>query len=304
MPLWAERTLGPVPENPLERQDWLNRAAAIEAFREMKGWRSLGDPIGAAPDVAAPEHRAAWHTALIALASVDGIDLSHVTERQLQARRALYAQETSRAPLHPGRELRLSRLARDHATVRVNRARREATAAADPQARDKHISNARSWAALRDRAAEAATLYESAMAIRQEWQRIAEHTLRIAQAADLELRRRDPWTRHEPVISMEPESDLIDGSLQPTDADILHALGLTVDATQLSGHPQRTAEAARQAQARLDDLVTLREPEEDDQIAPTEAWGRQAARQREALTQRSRPRVRPSQRVIDMEAGR
>jgi hypothetical protein len=98
MPLWAERALGRVPDYPVQRQDWLDRAAAAEAFREMKGWHSLSDPIGPAPAASAPEHRASWHTALMALAKVDGIDLSHLTERQLRARRALYAQETGRAP--------------------------------------------------------------------------------------------------------------------------------------------------------------------------------------------------------------
>ncbi len=303
MPLWGERALGPVPHDPVQRQDWLGRAAAIEAFREMKGWRSTGDPIGPAPDVTAPEHRAAWHTALVALARVDGIDLSHLTDDQLRVRRALYAQEAARAPLHPSRELRLSLLARDHAAVRADRAQREATAAADPGARDKHLGNANRWGALRDRSAEAARLYEEAMATRQEWQRIAEPTLRIAQAADLELRRRDPWTRHEPLASMEPGSDLFDGHPEPTDADILEALGLTPDSAELLGPPQRTAEAARQAQVRLDELVTIRQPEEDDQIAPTEAWGRQAARQREALAQPARPLVRTAERLADIEAG-
>lgn len=141
------------------------------------------------------------------------------------------------------------------------------------------------------------------MATRQEWHRIAEPTLRIAQAADLELRHRDPWSRHEPLRSLEPESDLIDGRHEPADADILQALGLTPDATDLSDHPQRTADAARHVQARLDELVGLRQPEEDDRIAPNEAWGRQAARQREALTQPARPLVRPAERLADIEAG-
>lgn len=269
LPPWAERALGPVPDGPIERQDWLDRAAAVEAFREMKGWHSPGDPIGPAPDVSAPEHRAAWHTALLALARVDGIDLSHLTERELRSRRALYAQETARAPVHPGRELRLSRLARDHAAVRADRAQREAGIASDPEVKDKHLANATRWAALHDRAAQAASLYEEAMATRQDWQRIADPTLRIAQAADLELRRRNPWARHDPLKSMEPESDLIDGNPDASDADILAAIGLTPQATDLSAHPQRTANATRQAQARLDELATLPQPEEDHELMPT-----------------------------------
>jgi hypothetical protein len=188
--------------------------------------------------------------------------------------------------------------------VRADRSRREATAAADPDTRDKHLANADRWAALRDRAAEASRLYEAAMATRQEWQRITETTLRVAQAADLELRRRDPWARHEPLRSQEPESDLIDGYAEPTDADILHALGLTPGAAELSDHPQRTADAARQAQARLEELVTLPQPEEDDMLVPIDACGRQAARQREALTQPARPLVRAAERLAEMEAGR
>ena len=95
-------------------------------------------------------------------------------------RRALYAQETARAPLHPGRELRLSRLTCDHAAVRADRARRETTAATSPETKEKHLGNARQWVALRDRAAVAARLYKEAMATRHEWHRIAEPTLRIS----------------------------------------------------------------------------------------------------------------------------
>ena len=303
MPLWAERDLGPSPDDPVDRQDWLERAAAVEAYREMTGWRSPGEPVGPAPGVSEPEHRAAWHTALIALARVDGIDLSHLDDRELHARRALYAQETARAPLHPGRELRLSRLARDHAAVRADRARREAGTATDTEVRKKHQANATQWTALRDRAAQAASLYEEAMATRQDWQRIAEPTLRIARAADLELRRRDPGARHEPLKSMEPEADFVDGNPEPNDAEMLDALGLSPEATELSAHPRRTAQAARQAQARLDELATLPQPEEDHEHMPTEAWGQQAAWRREAVRQPARQLVRPFERLAELEAG-
>jgi AAA domain/TrwC relaxase len=302
LPLWAERTLGPVPDDLLQRQDWLDRAAAIEAYREMKGWHSSGDPIGPSPGASAPEHRAAWHTALIALARVDGIDLSHLTEHQLRARRGLYAQETARAPQHPGRELRLSVLARDHAAVRADRARREASIATNAGSKEKHLANAARWAALRDRAAEAARLYDEAMATRQDWQRIAGPTLRIAQAADLELRRRDPWARQNPLKSMEPESDLTDDNPDTEDADILAVLGLTPEATELSAHPQRAADAAREAQIDLDELSSLPQPEEDHELLPAEAWGLYAARQRQAVRQPSHPVIRPSERLAELEA--
>jgi hypothetical protein len=303
MPPWAERTLGSLPDNPVERQVWLDRAAAVEAFREMKGWRSPGDPIGPAPDVTAPEHRAAWHTALMALARVDGIDLSNLTEHELRTRRDLYTHETAHAPVYPGRELRLSRLARDHAAVRADCARREADVATDIVIKGKHLANATRWAALRDRAAEAVRLYEEAMTTWQDWQRIAEPTLRIARAADLELRRRDPWVRHDPLKSAEPESHPVDGNPDAKDLDILAALGLTPQSRELSAQPQRTADAARQAQARLDELASLPQPQEDHDLMPTEAWGRQAARRGHAVHQPARPLIQPSERLAELEAG-
>jgi hypothetical protein len=102
---------------------------------------------------------------------------------------------------------------------------------------------------------------------------------------------------------MEPESDLVDGNPGASDADILATGGLTPDATELSAHPQHTAEVARQAQVRLDELVTLRQPEEDHELMPTEPWDRHAARQRQAVRQLSRPLVRPSERLAELEAG-
>jgi len=137
---------------------------------------------------------------------------------------------------------------------------------------EKHLASAAQWAALRDRAAQAASLYEEAMTTRQVWQRIADPTLRIAQAADLELRRRDPWARWDQLTSLESESDLVEGNPDAMDADVLAALGLTPEATELSAHPQRTAEVDRRAQARLDELATLPQPEEDHGLAPAEAW--------------------------------
>jgi hypothetical protein len=70
---------------------------------------------------------------------------------------------------------------------------REAGIATDTEVGAKLLANATRWATLRDRAARATSLYEEAIATRHDRQRIAEPTLRIAQAADLELRRREPW---------------------------------------------------------------------------------------------------------------
>ena len=70
------------------------------------------------------------------------------------------------------------------------------------------------------------------METRADWNRIAEPTLRMAMAADLEDRRRDPWRQREPLKSMEPEPEI-----EGTDEEVLAALGLTADAPEISDPP-------------------------------------------------------------------
>lgn len=82
-------------------------------------------------------------------------------------------------------------------------------------------------------------------------------------------------------------------------------LGLTPDAAEPSELPQRAAEKARTVQASLDQVAALPEPSEDPDREPGMAWGREDARQREAVMQPAQPAVRPAQRIIEheMEAG-
>ena len=61
-PAWAVNALGPVPDDPLDRLDWTERASAIGAYRELYGIDSDTDPIGPEP-VNSPEARSAWMAA-------------------------------------------------------------------------------------------------------------------------------------------------------------------------------------------------------------------------------------------------
>jgi hypothetical protein len=180
------------------------------------------------------------------------------------------------------------------------RSMRDAGMTIEPETAERHRQNAARWFTVRDRAAAAVADYEDAMATRQRWSRFAEPTLCSAVGAALEEHRREPWRQRAPLKSMEPDPEL-----QGTDDEILSALGLTVDSAEASDHPARAAAKARERQAALDKLANMVEPAEDPDYAPAEAWGREAARQREAVSQPPRPIVRPSERVLeaDFEAG-
>lgn len=118
---------------------------------------SQRDPIGAAPAATDPVLRAAWHTALLAaLAKTDGIDLSQIWERQLQARRAQYGRETASAPLHP-------------AVSCGARSRSEAACEADLAVRARHEQKAAGLATVQERAGPAVANYETAMETWQDW---------------------------------------------------------------------------------------------------------------------------------------
>ena len=48
-PAWAVAALGPVPEDPLDRLEWEQRASHVGAYRELFGWTHDSEPIGPEP---------------------------------------------------------------------------------------------------------------------------------------------------------------------------------------------------------------------------------------------------------------
>jgi AAA domain len=89
-PPWAVATLGPVPEDPLDRLNWQKRASSIGAWRELSGHCDPADPIGPEPVAAAPDMRAAWHEALAALGPADGPDVRGMLDGRLLHLRDTY----------------------------------------------------------------------------------------------------------------------------------------------------------------------------------------------------------------------
>ena len=128
-PAWAVATLGPVPAGQAARRGWETKAASIAAYRETYGYDHPDDPIGPEPARQAPEQRAAWYEAFLALGPADGPDVRAMPDGRLWLIRDIYTAETAWAPRHVGRELRLARLGAANADLGAIRAAAEADAA-------------------------------------------------------------------------------------------------------------------------------------------------------------------------------
>ena len=127
-PAWAVNALGPVPDDPVDRLEWTERASAVGAYRELYGIESDTDPVGPEP-VNSPEARSAWMAAYSALLRQDPSGLDALPDSSLLLRRAQYQAETAWAPPYPGRELRQVRMAQLEMTSRESRHAAEAAAA-------------------------------------------------------------------------------------------------------------------------------------------------------------------------------
>ena len=195
-----------MPADPVKRAEWEERAAQLGAYRELYGYDAADDAIGPEPGRTSPEARADWHAAFAALGKVEGIDLRGCTDDQLRLRRAMYERETSWAPRYVGEELRLARLQARTAWENSILANRRAETATDSGAAERHRALARMWQAMHDKATQIADMLAAAQETRRQWEALTESTRRAAIAADLELRRRHPGLRLEPLRSAEPVS--------------------------------------------------------------------------------------------------
>ena len=300
-PAWAITALGPVPADPAARHDWERKAAPIAAYREMYGYDHPGDPIGPEPSHQAPDQRAAWHQAFLALGPAAGPDVRAMPDGRLWLLRDTYAAQTAWAPRHVGKELRLSRLGAFDAALGAIRADAEAQAARkagdhDRAARHEHL--AASYRAMRDHYQQQEQTLAQAMADRQEWEQATAGSRRLAIAADAELRRRHPDQKIEPLRSAEPApvGDRQRERVQRVSGEMLTEAG--------PGIPDLTAQ--RQAtRAGIEEPSLLLVPGEDpvrdnSDKASFPAW--QAFCQ-DAILQPPKPEIIPSAGILQLGAG-
>lgn len=326
-PVWATQALGDVPE---ARAEWESKAGKIAAYRDRYGWDHPGRAIGPEPDTTNPEARAEWRNAQAAMDRFDGIDVRHLTDGQLFLPRDAYARETSWAPAYVADELRLARRAEHDSRVQASFLHAEAEAATADSDHDRAAllrAGAESASANVGRAAARQRELEPIHETRAAWEQVTEPTLRLAQASDDELHRRGVLADDDRLKSAEPEgikypeppgdARVEDKQQEPTRAEREHrqmaALGLTRDGEadpDVSAQLARAAEQAREMQARIDELRSMREPSEDpEEIDLGKPWAALTGRHREAVIQPPKPEIPPAQPVVeaglerDIEAG-
>jgi hypothetical protein len=292
-PPWAVTALGPVPDHPVDRLDWQQRASKTSAYRELYGIESQDDPLGPEPPVTSPEQRAAWYAGFAAMTRTDAVDVRSLPDQPLRHMRESYKSETGWAQPHVGRLLGGVRLGAEDARLQAIRAAAEAklaTASGDHEAAARHEQLAGSAGALED-------LYrkqENELAKTQEdrdlWDKLTRGSRHLAVAADSELRRRHPEQQISRLRSAEP--------VVPKDARL--------EAAQEPDWFARLAEQRREFAAKLEERQGVTVPAEDpDWEEEGEAWPLWKA-ENEAILQPPKPEIRPArevERLAGPEAG-
>lgn len=105
-PEWAVAHLGPPPEDPEQRQEWVHRAGIAAGYRELRNVPNESISLGAAPSREQEWHRTLWQHAHAALGHpADALDYHSATEAELREMRARWQREQTWAPPYVAEEL-------------------------------------------------------------------------------------------------------------------------------------------------------------------------------------------------------
>ena len=297
---WAINALGRVPDDPLNRLDWQQRAASIGAFRELSGYGDPPDPIGPEPVAAAPDLRAAWHEAFAALRPAGGPDVRGMPDGRLLHLRDAYPIETAWAPRWVGDELRQVRAAAHDAGLSATRSDAEAIAA---QRRGQHAAAARhqelaaSYRAMHQAYRDREAIFAAAMTDRADWDAATLQQRHLAVAADAELRRRHPAQHYPPLRSAEPP---------PATEDQRAELTLTAgqQIREMSQWIKDLTAERRTFAGRLAERESQTIPAEDPDYGDLgQAFPTWASLDKDAILQPPKPQIRPSTRILERASG-
>ncbi|GAA3224944.1 MobF family relaxase [Nonomuraea helvata] len=190
-PEWAIEHLGPVPVDPVAREDWTRRAGRVEAFREQYDRLDESTAIGHAPDT--PEARAAWWSAFDALGRPETErEAASRTDGELWVQREEYARAARWAPPYVGDDLRDTTIAAERARAEAILTRQRAEVESDQAQREALEVKARARESLAEALDARRTDLEAIDEARDRWYSSTERAREDALQADQELRRRHP----------------------------------------------------------------------------------------------------------------
>ncbi|WP_082171351.1 MobF family relaxase [Micromonospora sp. RV43] len=277
-PGWAVDRLGEVPEQEPERTDWEQRAAVVEAYRELYGVTGEGTVIGQAPPRSAVEQRAAWDAAYEALGRPDEHrHIAAASDEQLRAMLATYDREQVWAPPYLGPQMAEAfTLARDY-EQRATLAEAEAATLTDAQERAELEARVAAWREMAAGYAEQAATYEEITAAHAAWRQDSEDVRETAQAAGAELDRRQ--------VDRQPPAEV-----EPVDVDQAAAVDTERDEQEAAERDQAETEPAQRDAAELEQHAEVDTGEQVD--APQ-------VREAEADVELETDAAEPSQAVVD-----
>ena len=190
-PQWAVESLGPVPADDRQRKDWVQRAGAVAAHRELSGHDDPATAIAGPPKAGQVEAYGSWRSAWRALGRPEADrDEAEMSDGQLLMRVRAYQREQNWAPPYVANELAGTRQAADRhrATAALRRHASEATSDAEHRAGlEREAAEAEALTELLDR--QAAQLAEADDA-RAHWYAHTAATRAAADRAQAELAER------------------------------------------------------------------------------------------------------------------
>ena len=289
---WAVAALGPVPEDPLDRLAWQQKASAVHAYREAYGLDDPDDLVGPEPTAAeSPRKRAMWHDALRALGPVDGLDLRGRTDGQLWLLRRSYETETSWAPQHVAETLGLVRRLAEDASLAATRSEAEAEVAGargDTAAAERHRQRAIASRRKEDIFRRQEGLLAQADADYREHQAATDAQKRNAITAEMELRRRHPGQHIEHLRDAGPAAVSQEEHAEAGRGD------------KIPEWVTRLEEAREAFTAEMEARQNVMVPAEDHEWEPEgEAFPSRPTRDPDAILVPPQPEMPPSERVTE-----
>lgn len=190
---WASGQLGPVPDHPIKRAEWIQAAGTVEAYRETYNLTDEANVIGRAPTVSMPERREEWRAAWQALGRPEPIaDERHMNDTNLERIIETYDAERQWAPPAVADELRDVSSEAIQARIDLDHRRAELARVEPSDERHRDLSEEISSAEERlTELEEHRDKLDYVNDIRNDWHTQTEATREAADAAQAEIKRRE-----------------------------------------------------------------------------------------------------------------